>query len=498
MRKIFSILLICLLFTTDICMTSNAEDSLNSAQPTASQSSSEKSNRVKSADDIASQKDQNEKTDTSSKPDNNTTAAQDEDGGKTSQNDEENSDSNLPEVQSDSAILINSNTGMILYEKDAHKRMYPASTTKIVTAYIALQKLNLTDQVTASKTAISIPSDSSKMGILEGETLTVEELLYALMVQSANDAANVLAEAVSGSISEFVTLMNETARDLGMNDTNFANPHGYHDDNHYTTAYDMSIVAQEAMKNPVFAEIVSTKSVTIQPTNKYDKVRQFSTKNSLINQASSTTLRYQYANGIKTGYTDKAGQCLVGSAERSGMSLISVVFHAPKDVPDRAFIDTKNMFEYAYAKYQIKTVMTADELASTCNVKWAAGKSHLVLKTNGDVKALLPRENYDVNLLTSEINIYDDIVAPVAEGAELGEITYYYDKQEVIKAKLYASREVSRSYVKQFFSYVLNIWFLLILGIVVCVILLRRRKEKRRIARLRQMRKQQNRRGRYE
>ncbi|MBO5929731.1 MAG: D-alanyl-D-alanine carboxypeptidase, partial [Clostridia bacterium] len=400
-----------------------------------------------------------------------------------------------PDVQSDAAILVNSNTGKIIYEKNAHKRMYPASTTKIMTAYLALNHLDLTNELTVSQTAIDIPSDSSAMGLLAGEVLTTEMLLHALMIQSANDAANVLAEAVSGSITDFVALMNQTAQELGMENTHFCNPHGYHDDNHYTTAYDMAIIAQKAMENSTFATIVSKKSIKIPPTNKYQKERIFATRNSLINNHSSLPLQYSYANGIKTGYTDKAGQCLVGSAKRNGMDLISVVFHAPKNAPDRVFIDTKNLFLHANTTYTIKTVLKADALASTCNIRWASGKSHMILKAMQDVKALLPRNGYNEALLTNEITIYDNITAPVKEGQQLGEIKYYYDKQEVATASLFASRDVSRNYLKQFFSYVLNIWFILILGVIVLILLLLRRKEKRRIAKIRRLRNRQKRGG---
>lgn len=395
-----------------------------------------------------------------------------------------------PEVLSEAAILVNSNTGKVLYEKQSHAKMYPASTTKIMTAYIALQKLDLSQEIAASSTAVAVESDSSKMGLLVGEILTAEQLLYALMVQSANDAANVLAEAVSGSIPDFVSLMNDTAQQLGMQNTQFANPHGYHDENHYTTAYDMAILAQEAMKNEKFCEIVGTTSYTFPPTNKCDEERKFTNRNRMINPRADLVYRYSYATGIKTGSTSAAGQCLVGSATRSGMSLISVVFKAPENQPERSFVDTKRMFEYAYSKYRIRTVQKGDELASTCMVKWAFGKRHLILKTNEDVKTLLPKENYVADLLTNEITIYDDIVAPIKEGDELGEIRYYYDNEQVAVGKLYATRNVRRSYVKQFFSYVLSFWFLAPLGIVVAMILFKRYKEKKRIAKLRRIKKQ--------
>lgn len=482
MRKILSIICILMLTTSMCTYFSCAVDPSSSPSAKASSASQEpeKTNRKKTAAPSPSaDSDKEEETSSDAKE------------TKSEKKDEtEETASSGPEVLSKSAILVNSNTGKVLFEKNANAKMYPASTTKIMTAYLVLSRLDLSKEVTASKDAVSIALDSSKMGLVEGEILSVENLLHALLVKSANDAANVLAEAVSGSIDEFVNLMNETAKELGMNNTNFANPHGYHDDNHYTTAYDMSLIALKAMENETFAKIVSAQSVTIPPTNKYNEERKYITRNNLISYISSLASRYQYANGIKTGYTSAAGQCLVGSAQRSGMSLITVVFHAPEDNPERAFVDTKNMFEYAYSKYRIRTVQKGDELASTCNVKWSFGKSHLILKTNRDVKTLLPRDNYVEDLLTSEIIIYDDIVAPIKTGDELGEIKYYYDKEEVATAKLYATRDVSRSYIKQFFSYIFNIWFLMLFGLVVIIIILRRIKEKKRIARLRRIKKQ--------
>lgn len=490
MHKILSTTLIFIFLVSNFPFVIHAEENQANAQTQIDDGSSEKSNRKKTAESIAEdlEKEKNKETASSEKKE------ETNKNNSVEKNETNNTSSESgPDIQSEAAILVNSNTGRILYEKDVHKRMYPASTTKIMTAYLALNHLDLTGEITASQTAVDIALDSSSMGLLAGEILTAETLLYALMVQSANDAANVLAEAVSGSISEFVHLMNQTASELGMENTHFSNPHGYHDDNHYTTAYDMALIAQKAMENPTFAKIVATRSITIPPTNKYKKERIFSTRNSLINNRSSMPLQYSYANGIKTGYTDKAGQCLVGSAQRNGMDLISVVFQAPKNSQDRSFVDTKNLFLYANTMYRIKTVLKADDLASTCDIKWAFGKSHMILKTMEDVKALLPRDNYDETLLKSEITIYEDITAPVKEGEKLGELKYFYDGQEVASASLFASRDVSRNYLKQVLSYILSIWFLIILGVIVLVILLQRRKEKRRIARIRQMRKKQSR-----
>ncbi len=446
-----------------------------------------KSNRVKDAESIeAAIKEQNKKKNANEKN------AQDEkkDTEKKETNETETkTDPNLPDVLSESAILVNGNTGTILYEKNAHKRMYPASTTKIMTAYIAINKLDLNAALTASTTAVDIARDSSNMGLIAGETFPVKHLLYSLMVQSANDAANVLAEAISGSIPEFVKLMNETAKNLGMTNTNYMNPHGYHDPNHYTTAYDMALVAKKAMENPVFQEIVSTTSLTLAPTDKYKEYRRFSTRNLLISKSADLRYQYPYATGIKTGYTSDAGQCLVGSSDKNGMTLISVVFKAPQNIANAVFSDTRTLFDYAYNNYRLRTVLKADDFASVCKVRWAMGKSHLVLKASEDVKALLPRNNYVSDLLTSEITVYDNIVAPVKEGDTLGQVKYFYDGKEIAVSDLVATRSISRSIIKQVMTYVLSAWFILIFGIIVAIIIIKRVKRTRKIARTRKIQK---------
>lgn len=383
-----------------------------------------------------------------------------------------------PNVKAEAAFLINPGTGVVIYEKNADQRMYPASTTKIMTAYLALIKLDLNAQYTASATAVDIDRDGSNMGLSQGEILTGRQLIDSLMIHSANDAANVLAEAVSGSIPEFVKLMNSTAKDLGMTGTRFANPHGYHDDNHYTTARDMAILASKAMENETFAEMSAMKRLTIPPTNKYDEERVFSTRNALINPYSDIKLRYTSATGIKTGHTSNAGYCFVGSStlkNNGNMELISVVFKSTSY--EQAFYDTINLFEYARENYYVKTVVDADELASTCKVKWAKGKENLILKTNADVKTVLPRYTSLDDHLERKIEIKDDIVAPIKKGDELGTVKVYYDGELVAQSKLYASRSVSRNYFKQIMSYILNPWTLSGLGVLVVLLVLLKVKE---------------------
>ena len=383
-----------------------------------------------------------------------------------------------PEIKAQSAILINPSTNTVLFEKNPDAKMYPASTTKIMTAYLALVKIkDLDKELKASATAVNIDRDGSNMGLSEGEVMSARLLLQSLMIHSANDAANVLAEEVSGSIEEFVKLMNTTAKKLGMKNTHFCNPHGYHDENHYTTARDMAILAKRAMANKTFAEMSAMTSLKIAPTNKYKEDRIFRTRNAMMNPYSDYALQYRFANGIKTGHTSNAGYCFVGSALRNDLDLIAVVFKSPNS--NQSFIDTKALFEYAYANHRMRIVIKGDEIASTCKVRWSLGKDHLVLVTKEDVKALLPRDTYTSELLKSEFLIDKKITAPIKEGDVLGKARFYYDGDLVAESDLYASRSVSRNVVKQILSYVLNIWFIAVLGVFVCIILIRRYKYKK-------------------
>lgn len=425
---------------------------------------SENNNRVKGDEPTKTEQKQETKKETSEKK---------------SKEKKELSEQNLvsygPEIKAESAILINPHTNTVLYEKNPDAKMFPASTTKIMTAYIALTKIkDLSKELTASATAVDIDRDGSNMGLSAGEVLSAELLLKSLMIHSANDAANVLAEEVSGSIEEFVVLMNQTAKKLGMKNTHFCNPHGYHDENHYTTARDMAILARRAMSNKTFAEMSALTSLTIAPTNKYKTERIFRTRNAMMNPYSDYSVQYRFANGIKTGHTSNAGYCFVGSAIKNDFDLIAVVFKSPSS--PQSFIDTKALFEYAYSKYRMRIVIKGDEIASTCNVRWSLGKDHLVLVTKKDVKALLPRDTYTAELLKSEFVLDKKITAPIKEGDVLGQARFYYDGELVAESDLYASRSVSRNVIKQVFSYLLNIWFITILGVFVIIILVKRYK----------------------
>ena len=279
-----------------------------------------------------------------------------------------------------SAILIETSTGKILYEKNANEVSYPASTTKIMTAILTVENCNLNDVATVSHNAVySIPYNYTHASLKEGEELTIEQLLYALMVPSANDAAIVLAEHISGSVEEFAKLMNKKAEELGCKNTNFVNPNGIHNKNHTSTAYDLALIGQYAMKNETIRKIVSTKQFTLPATNKYNKTdRIFNNTNDLL----STYSKYYYkgTTGVKTGYTSEAGNCIVASAKKNGFEVLLVVLggkSTSKGLSER-YLDCKTLFDYAFNNYSIKTLNEKNSILQQVTVHGATKETQVV------------------------------------------------------------------------------------------------------------------------
>lgn len=260
---------------------------------------------------------------------------------------------NLLNIYSEAAILIEAKTGKILYDKDIYSRKYPASTTKILTAIIAIEECDLEEKVTASYSAVhSVKSGYTIADIQEGETFTVKELLNVLMLQSANEAANILAEHISGSTEGFSKLMNQKAKEIGCLDSNFVNANGAHSEEHYSTAYDLAMIAKYCMQNETFRELVKTEECSLPTTEMFEEERVFRNTNSLM-QANSRYY-YPYCNGIKTGYTTPAKNCLISSSNKNGFELISVILHAEstEDGLSARYVDTINLFEYGYNNFK--------------------------------------------------------------------------------------------------------------------------------------------------
>ena len=336
------------------------------------------------------------------------------------------------EIYCPSAILMETSTGKILYEKNANKVSFPASTTKIMTAILTVENCKLDDVATVSHNAVySIPYDYTHANLKEGEKLTIEQLLYALMLPSANDAAIVLAEHISGSVEEFAKLMNKKAEELGCKNTNFVNPNGIHNKNHTSTAYDLALIGQYAMKNETIRKIVNTKQFTLPATNKYNKAdRIFNNTNDLLN----TSSRYYYEGitGVKTGYTGEAGNCIVASAKKNGFEVLLVVLggkSTSKGLSER-YLDCKTLFNYAFNNYSIKTLNEKNSILQQVTVYGATKETqNLNVLVKDDIKIFVDN-NFDISTLTPEITIDKKLKAPIATNGIVGRITYSYNGKE--------------------------------------------------------------------
>lgn len=381
------------------------------------------------------------------------------------QNTENTTNDNL-KIYSDAVILIENQTGKTLYEKNSEQKMYPASTTKILTAILSIEKGNLNDKVTVSKTAIAQMKPGYTSAYLsEGEIISVEDLLKVLLINSANDASNVLAEYISGSIDSFVTLMNEKSKELGCTNTHFVTTNGLHDDNHYTTAKDLAIIARYCMQNETFRKIVSMKKCVIPATNKSEE-RIYKNTNDLINPTSG----YYYPSciGIKTGFTSEAKNCLISACSKNGLQVIAVVLGASitENHKSARYVDSKTLYDYTYSNYSIQNIAKASSVIETIEVKNATDETKsLDLKLEKDLNVLV--NNKDKENIKTEIVLKDNISAPIATNSVVGSITYIVgaDKYTI---NLLASHDVEK---KENIIWILRLSLFLILLILIIFII---------------------------
>jgi len=351
------------------------------------------------------------------------------------------------------AMLIEQNSGTVIFAMDIHEQNYPASLTKIMTCYLALKHGNLNDVLTVSASALeNLHESGSTADLLEGETMTLENMLYCTMVASANEACNVIAEYISGSVEEFVVLMNETAKELGCLNTNFVNPHGLHDPDHYTTAYDLSLIVTEALKNKDFRKITGVSSYTVPATNKSGE-RKLTSTNMLLVDSISNNYRYTKASGVKTGFTTPAQCCLVSTADNGNMQLLSIMLGAPIKEDEngnwvrRSFPETINLFEYAFENYSISTVMSTLYPIAEIEVTDSKNSRTVALAPTEEVRTLID-SSYTYEDIILDVNLYSDTVeAPVEAGEVFGTVTVSYDGMVLGQCDLAAITSVSDSTV---------------------------------------------------
>ncbi len=388
------------------------------------------------------------------------------------------------------AILMEADTGEVLYELNCHEPNYPASMTKVMTALLTLEavdrgELSLEELVTASSTfGYDLEAGGTTQNIQEGEQMSVLELLYCVLMLSANEACNILAERVAGSVPAFVERMNQRAQELGMADTHFANARGLHNARHYTSAYDVALMTRQALKNETFATIVSSRSHTVPATNLHGE-RKLTSTNALINPLYSGKFTYPQAIGVKTGSTSAAGKCLVSAAQSKDRTLICVIMGAEEvetedGLDRRQFSESRRLLKWGLANFTRKTLVDARRPVKEIAVDLSADATAVALKPQQDLEATLPQDLEPADFQRDVTVYYSAVEAPVEAGQILGEMTVRNGETVYGTVKLVAAASVERSAVlwrirqaKDFFSQTWVKAALVALGVLILFLILR-------------------------
>lgn len=341
-------------------------------------------------------------------------------------------------ILSPHAILIDAQTGQILYEHNAREQAYPASVTKLMTAILTLENCKLDDEVTVDRNALlGIPRSYTVAALQPNEKITVEELLNVLLIPSANDAANVLAFHIAGSTEAFAEMMNKKAEELGCKNTHFCNPSGIHDDNHYTTTYDMALIGKYAYTFDTIKTIAQKTEYEL-PNLPDGKERKFKTTNTLITPKNQYF--YENATGLKTGYTDKAKSCIVATAKKNDMELMCVVLGGDKTEDRKAQreLDCKTLFDYGFNNYSSSDLCIKNNSVDKSKINNLSDNLKDVdLCYESSLHLLVPTDNS----YTTQYTFKQDIKLPIKKGEIIGSVTYTIDGTEY-KTNLIALNDV--------------------------------------------------------
>lgn len=406
-----------------------------------------------------------------------------------------------PQPLCKAAALLYADTGEVFYDFHGDEHNFPASITKVMTALLTLEavergEISLEQVVTVSNTyAFDLSDDGSTQNIKPGEMLTVHELLYCALVASANEACNILAETVTGNAADFVARMNERAAQLGMTNTHFANTHGLHDANHYTSAIDLGKLVQAALQNDTFRAIVSSKSHTTPATNLTDD-RTYVNTNALLTGARYPGYTYANAIGVKTGSTPEAGQCLASAAIKDGRTVICVVLgaenlpNADGTVTRNSFAESRRLLEWGFENFSRRTLLDGVTPVKEIPVTLSADTTAVALKPQERLEAVLPNDMDPEGFERVVTTYYDELEAPIQAGQELGEITVRNGDKVYGTVKLVAAASAERSELlyrlRQAELFFQNFWVrlaLVALAILIVALILRRsvvRRRKRR------------------
>lgn len=389
-------------------------------------------------------------------------------------------------LQSESALLVNMDTGQTVYSVKADKKQYPASTTKIMTYIIVAENVEDFDntKIKIKQSVLDVlegtGSSVANISAHVGKYMTVKDLMYSMMVPSGNDAAVILADYVGGgSIDKFVDMMNKKAQELGCKNTHFENPDGLHNKNHYTTAEDLCTMTQYALSLPEFSKITNTTTYYVDGES-YPLV----TTNYMIDANRGGEYFYQYAKGIKTGTTDEAGHCLVTMGSADGYSYLGVFLNSPINPENDVYgtmIDAKELFRWALTKLELNQVAGEETPICEQKINLAWGKDSVQLVPQKNINAIVPK-NYKETDITIEKDIPESIDAPVKEGDVIGKATVYYsgsktkEKQVLATVKLVSSETVERSGILYVLSVIHDIvfsnWFIVVIAAIVVLLII--------------------------
>ena len=365
-----------------------------------------------------------------------------------------------PMLTSKNIVLQNLETSAVVYEKNSTERIFPASTVKIMTAIVAMEHItDLDEQVTASAEAVANVSGNN-IGIVEGETFAVRDLLYALIIGGANDAAYILAEYVSGTIPDFVQQMNYKAEEIGCMNTYYTNPTGLHNDNQYTTAADTARICMYAYNTNMFLEISSTTKYTIAKTNLNEGNRAIFNRNHFVSQAAESRYFYRYARGMNAGSTLEAGYSLCTVAEQKGLSYLAIIMGGNSETIDdiitiNTFQDAKYLFNWIFDSYQFQKVLDKKDIIEEVSVDLAVKNNFVLLAPETHIEALIPVGIDRKTDLTRSYTITSErIVAPIKKGQVLGEITISFEGKILGQTNLVSQASVERSNILYFLDLV--------------------------------------------
>lgn len=379
------------------------------------------------------------------------------------------------------AVLVDARTGEVLFEQNSEKQVYPASTTKIMTALLVLEAIERGEIHLNSAYLITpdmlegLATDGSSMLLKEGEAMTVQYLLEGLLVESGNDAAQALAIIVCGDVPTFVQRMNDKAAALGLSGTHFMNPHGLHDDEHYTTAADLCELTKAAMKNKTFRNIVAMSQAIIPATEKTGS-RTFINTNGLLSTLKYPNYYYKNATGVKTGHTSQAGFCLVSSAQEGALEVISVLMNSATE--DDRHYNSRNMLAYAIDNFKAVTPIKRDDMLTEVKVRFGTGSDHTTLSVSKDITVTVPEDTEEEDLEIRYV-LPDYIAAPVETGDKVGTVEVVLDNKVVGTGDLLADMTVKRhplGFLMQFFAFIWSFWIVriliiaIVLGLIIFVI----------------------------